>query len=196
MTAPERRRPLPALAVIAALCLLTALVWFRVLHRDTGTGDAAPSKCPSPSTGRPSAAPSLRANELPRPGKVAVLVLNSTQRNGLATLTEKALQAVGFDVTKAADDAKAYGGHGLIKGVAEIRYGPNGRAGARLLRYYFPTATMRPNHSRTALVTVSLGARFSKPASPATVRKAVAKAHLTIAGTPTPTPSSGASHSC
>lgn len=224
MTAPERRRPLPALAFIAALSVLTALVWFRVLHRNDGTGVAgatalcstlspsSPSsgdpsfgdprsgspRSGSPSSGSPSTSPTpaLRKS-LPPPSKVTVLVLNSTQRNGIATATKKTLEKQGFTVTQAADDLKAFGGHGLIKGVAEIRYAPRARAGATLLRYYFPTAVMKVNRSSSnAVVTVSLGAKFTKPATSAAVRKAAAKDHLRIGTAKAKKPSAGASPHC
>lgn len=195
MTAPERRRPLPALAFIAALCLLTALVWFRVLHRRDGS-DAAASRCPSAKPGTSTTAAPQNSNVLPTPGEIAVLVLNSTQRNGIATATKKILEGDGFKVTQAADDVKAYGGHGLIKGVAEIRYGRGARADAQLLRYYFPNAAMKVTHSSSAVVTVSLGAKFTKTRTSAAVRKAVAKAHLKIGRKPTASPSAGASSGC
>lgn len=192
MTAPERRRPLPAMAFIAALCLLTALVWFRVLHRTDGAGGAAkPSACPS---GPTKVTTAQNPKVLPLASKVSVLVLNSTHRNGLAKATKTALRLRGFKVTQAADDVSAFGGHGLIKGVAEIRYGPSALPGATLLRYFFPTAAMKLTDSSSPVVTVSLGARFIRPATAAEVRKALAKAHVTVSNTPpavqTPTPSS------
>jgi hypothetical protein len=186
MTASELRRPLPAMAFIAALCLLTALVWFRVLHRTDGAAGAAkPSTCPSGSTTAPTP---QNPTVLPIARNVSVLVLNSTQRNGLATATKKALQIRGFKVTQATNDVKAFGGHGLIKGVAEIRYGPSALSSATLLRFFFPTAAMKLTNSSSPVVTVSLGARFTRPATPAEVRKALAKAHVTVSAKPPPAP--------
>lgn len=191
MTAPERRRPLPALAFIAALCLLTALVWFRVLHRSDGSTNAGKSTCPSQST---SAAPPPKV--LPVPKRVSVLVLNSTQRNGIAAATKKELEKHGFKVTQATDDTTAYGGHGLIKGVAEIRYGPSALAGATLLRYFFPKAAMKVTDSSSAVVTVSLGAKYKKAATSTAVRRALAKAHVKVSSKPAPTPTSVATPGC
>src|SRR5664279_3244125 len=149
MTAPQRRRPLPALAFIGALCVLTALVWFRVLHRTDAGGTSARSSCPSPST---TVAQTL--DVLPVPSRVSVLVLNSTQRNGIASAARKLLRKDGFkSPDRAQDDTAALGGHGLIKGVAEIRYGPSALAGATLLRYYFPTALMKLTNSPSGVVT-------------------------------------------
>src|ERR1700710_616010 len=93
MTAPERRRPLPALAFIGALSLLTALVWFRVLHR-TDASTAGPSNSTSSSCPSPSPTPSATPTVLPVPTKVTVLVLNSTNRNGIAGDTRSAPSAL------------------------------------------------------------------------------------------------------
>lgn len=189
MTAPERRRPLPALAFIGALCLLTALVWFRVLHRNDSVAQTPPSTaCPTTAT-----TPVVGAKVLPLPKKVSVLVLNSTQRDGIATTTKKALHQEGFVVTDAADDKPAYGGHGVIKGVAEIRYGPALKPAAELLRYFFPGAALKATDSSSGVVTVSLGAAYTKVVPFTAVRKKLTKQGFTLSGksvtTPTPSPS-------
>jgi hypothetical protein len=197
MTAPERRRPLPALVFIGALSLLTALVWFRVLHRndETSSGAAGPS-CPATS---PAATPTPTV--LPIPRNVTVQVLNSTNRDGIAGRASRALARQGFKVDKAQDDTTAYGGHGLIKGVAEIRYPVNGLASATLLTFYFPHATLSATDSASPTIIVSLGAKFTKVVPNANVRKALAAANKTLTrnaqhaspsptrGTPSGTPS-------
>jgi hypothetical protein len=185
MTAPERRRPLPALACIAALTLLTALVWFRVLHRTDTASNATKSLCPSPSVS-PSITP---PRVLPIPSKVSVLVLNSTDRKGLAATTSKTLRKKGFKVAKPSDDSGEYGGHGLVKGVAEIRYGSAALASATLLSYYFPTAALKATDSSTSTILISLGAKFKTVASSTVVHRELVKAHATLSRTPAPTPS-------
>jgi hypothetical protein len=180
MTAPERRRPLPALAFIGALSLLTALVWFRVLHRSDGTPpqtSSTHSACPSPSASSSTpAAPTV----LPVPGKVSVVVLNSTNRNGIAGKTTKVLRKDGFNTGKATDDSDSYGGHGLIKTVGEIRYAANQLPSATLLSYYFPQAKMVGTDSSGPTVYVALGAKFKKVASPKKVHRALNRDHVTL----------------
>jgi hypothetical protein len=194
MTAPERRRPLPALVFIGALSLLTALVWFRVLHRTDDSGKSAAPSCPHVSA---SATPAPKV--LPVASQVSVIVLNSTNRNGIARAATKALGKAGFKVGKATDDSALYGGHGLIKGVAEIRYPTGQLAGATLLGYYLPGATLKANDSSGSLVVVSLGSRFGHVASAAGVKRALATAHATqrssTAASPSPTPTSSTSSS-
>ncbi|HEY8300893.1 MAG TPA: LytR C-terminal domain-containing protein [Jatrophihabitans sp.] len=176
MTAPERRRPLPALAFIGVLCLLTGIVWFRVIHRSDGPSKAAASKCPA-TISKKTAQPA-KASVVPRPTKVSVLVLNSTSKNGIATSTQKALTKQGFHVTDAKNDGAAYGGHGVIKGVAEIRYGPRALPAATLVHLYLPKASMHETNASSRLVTVSLGAGYKTIAPEKAVHKAMRAAHL------------------
>ena len=119
MSSPTKRRPLPALVLLIALTLLTALVWWRVLHRDNGHA-AAGGKCPTPASS---------AAVLPRPATVDVSVLNSTTRTGLARTTATTLTKLGFKVAGYGNDnPKVH-----VAGVAEIRFGPDQKKDATLL---------------------------------------------------------------
>jgi hypothetical protein len=187
MTAPDKRRPLPALVVIAALTLLTALVWFRVLHRGTGTHEIITKPCPTPTVTAPSV--------LPKPSLVTLIVLNSTTRNHLAAGAKQALVKDGFKVSLAGNDATAYGGHGALPGIGEIRYGPSAKAAATVLSYYVPGATMVATDSSATSVILSLGARYIAPAPAASVSAALASAHATVTS-PAPTPHPTASATC
>jgi hypothetical protein len=190
MTSSERRRPLPALVSLAALILLSGLVWYRVLHRDGAASQAASaSQCATTSS---PAAP----RQLPRPRSVDVLVLNSTQRNGLAASAGKALARVGFTVTGTKNDEPSYGGHGIIGGVAEIRFAPADRAAATLLSYYLPGAKLVPSHAAGADVLVSLGHRFTRVADARTVRRALLARAAAAPPTRTAPASASASPSC
>jgi hypothetical protein len=190
MTSSERRRPLPALVFLAALTLLSGLVWYRVLHRDGSSAHASSSPpCPI------STAPTV-PRMLPRPGKVDVLVLNSTQRNGLAAGTAKALARAGFTITGEKNDEPSYGGHGAITGVGEIRFGPSQRAAATLLSYYLPGAKLVPADSPAASVVVSLGRKFTKVADKHSVRKALQARTAEAQTSPSAAPSSSTSASC
>jgi hypothetical protein len=196
MTAPERRRPLPALAFIGVLCLLTAVVWFRVIHRPDNSS-ATPSRCSTSSSAKSPKKPVTQPapKVLPRPPTVSVLVLNSTNRGGIATATEKALVARKFRVSDAKNDSAVYGGHGLIKAVAEIRYGPSAYPAAVLLGLYFPRSVLKQTDSSGRGVIVSLGQKFHALASPAAVRKALRASHAKL-GKPKPVPTPTPSPSC
>ena len=153
--------------------MLTALVWFRVLNRSDGAGQATPKTCPSTSA-------TVSPNLLPRPQSVSLVVLNATTRNGLAASTSKALRKNGFKVAQFGNDGPAYGGHGLIRGVAEIRYGPSAQRAATLLHYYLPSATMTLTHSSSPIVTVALGARYKTLAAATAVRAKLKANHIKL----------------
>jgi hypothetical protein len=174
MTSSDRRRPLPALVFLAGLTLLSAIVWYRVLHRD-GSAAQTPSASPCTTTST-TAAPT----KLPAPRAVSVLVLNSTQRNGLAASTGKALSRAGFSISGEENDDPSYGGHGLIGGVGEIRYNPTQRASALLLSYYLPGAKLVPVDSTRTAVVVALGRTFKGLASKTAVSRAL-RAHAEAA---------------
>jgi hypothetical protein len=161
------RRPLPALIALLALLVLTALVWWRVMHRDSGGGKAAATPCPTHTA----------AETLPAPARISVTVLNATKRNGIGATTRTALVTDGFNVPKPAanDSPKA-----KVLGVAEIRYGPTGAKGATLLRYYFPGARMVATTSKTATVVVSLGRKYVRTASPTAVQAALKQNNIDV----------------
>ena len=193
MTGPDKRRPLPALVAIAALTLLTALVWFRVLHRgaesaNTASSTASHTPCPTPTP-----AP---VKVLPKPSLVTLIVLNSTTRNGLAAGVRKTLIADGFKVPAlATDDSATYGGHGTLPGVAEIRFGPSQRYAAALVAYYLPGATLVQTDSSAPSVIVSLGTTYKALATPSAVAAAITTAGATLTS-PAPVPTPEPSPSC
>jgi len=180
MTQPVgTRRPLPALAFLVGLVLLTALVWWRVIHRG---GEAHARVAAAPTSCSPSPTPTTT---LPLPAAVTVQVLNSTQRAGLAGMVGQTLTQDGF-VSAGAPGNDDLSKHAAVAGVAEIRYGPSGQAGATLLTYYVPGATLVADTTRTtAVIDVALGAKFSALAASADVTKALAAAHITQGTTPT-----------
>jgi hypothetical protein len=176
------RRPLPALIFLLGLSLLTALVWWRVIHRsDSGNHKASDKKTCQSTT----------SNVVPQPGSVSVKVLNSTERLHLARNTATTLGKLGFHITGYSQDDPSV----VVNGVAEIRYGTKATAGATLLSFYLPDATLVPTQSADSVVTVSLGTKYKSVATTAQAKKAMADKHVTqlparanrAAVTPTPT---------
>jgi hypothetical protein len=160
------RRPLPAVIALAALLLLTAIVWWRVLNRDSGS-----SASPSCSSQPPPAA------TLPAPNLVTVQVLNSTSRNGIAEKARSTLVNDGFNSPNPAANDKP---KTRIRGVAQIRYGSKGKAGAKLLHYYLPKATLVRTKSKSATVVVSLGDRYQGIASSSAVTAALQRKDIQL----------------
>lgn len=186
------RRPLPALVALLALALLTALVWWRVIHRDDKKHSHATASCSSTASPVPTTTPTSPAtSSLPAPHTITVAVLNGTytlkkSRPGIAGKARSALAADGFHVTAAAgNDTKV-----KVRSVAEIRYGPRGADAAKLLAYYFPNAVPKPQDWKTTTVTVSVGAKYTQVATKATVARELAADHVRVPGVTATTPSS------
>src|SRR3954447_2708011 len=129
MSVSTARRPLPALVFLLVLSVLTAIVWWRVLHRpDASSSTAAPPSSAAPLT----CTPGGQALGLPAPSAVVVVVLNGANRDQLATQVTTQLKSRGFR-TGTPSNAPA-----TISGIAEIQFSNAGRAGATLLSYYVP----------------------------------------------------------
>lgn len=190
MASTVARRPLPALISLVALLVLTGLVWWRVLHRTDNSAGGAETPCPSTTPSSTASAVTV----LPAPQKVTVQVLNSTNRTGIASRARTTLVADGFLIPAKATNDKP---NVHVAGVAEIRYGPAGKNAARTLSYYLPGAKLVATPSRTATVVLSLGNRYSRVATAAAAKAAMARDHVTVqAPTPTPTSSTGTRSGC
>jgi LytR cell envelope-related transcriptional attenuator len=172
MAASTARRPLPALAFLLALSLLTALVWWRVIHRS----DSANAALPTCTT---SASPTVTV--VPAAASVLVNVLNSTDTNGLAGKVTGLLATDGFKTGTPGNDS---GPRSPVTGVAEIRFGPTGAAGAKLLSFYVPGAVLVPDTRADASVDLAIGAKYTAVASPTDVAKSLAAAKLSQAPAP------------
>jgi hypothetical protein len=185
MASPLTKRPLPALVSLLALLLLTALVWWRVMNRDTSSGTAA-KPCPTPSA-------SSSAVVLPAPATINVEVLNATKRTGIGAKARTTLVTIGFRIPKPAgnDNPKT-----KVSGTADIRYGTSGKQGATLLRYYFPGARMVPTQSATATVVVALGDKYRAVASTTAVRAALKADDVQVATVASASTGTSASASC
>src|SRR6185437_472018 len=167
MSSSTARRPLPALAFLLALTVLTAIVWWRVLHRPNGTGSNTAS---GPTTVQPTCSAVGQKVNLPKPGAVTVTVLNGSNRYHLATEVTTLLKARGFK-TGTPNDAPSQ-----LSGIGQIQYGKAGKAGATLLGYYLPGAALVAESRSDAAVTLVLGAAYHALATPAAVTKSLASA--------------------
>lgn len=187
MSQPERstsvRRPLPALAFLLGLALLTALVWWRVIHR---SGESSAQATTTKTCSTTAAAPPNTV--LPAAASVSFDVLNSTTKNGLATTTSADLVKLGFK--QAAAPANDTTSRYPVAGVAELRFGPSGKLGADLLLYYLPGSVEVPDQRAGAIVDVAVGAKFTAVATSAAAAAALKAAHVTQAapGAVIPTP--------
>jgi LytR cell envelope-related transcriptional attenuator len=180
MATSAARRPLPALAFLLALSLLTALVWWRVLHRS----DSAKASSPSSSC---SASPTPSVTAVPAPAAVTVNVLNSTTKTGLAAQVTALLAAAGFKTGTPSNDSST---RAPVATVAEIRYGPKGASGAKLVSFYVPGSVLVLDTRTDATVDLALGAKYTAVLAPTDVAKALASAK--VSQLPAPAAASGA----
>lgn len=167
MSTSTARRPLPALAFLLALTVLTAIVWWRVLHRPDGSSNNTAS---GPSTVQPTCSPVGTKVTLPKPAAVTVTVLNGAGRNQLASQVTAQLKARGFK-TGTPNDAPS-----PLSSIGQIQYGKAGKNGATLLGYYVPGAALVAESRSDAAVTLVLGAAYHALATPAAVTKSLASA--------------------
>jgi hypothetical protein len=167
MSTATRRRPLPALAFLLALSVLTGIVWWRVLHRPEPVGTPGTPVAGQTAT---TCTPGARSIRLPKPGSVTVVVLNGSGRDQLATKVTGQLKDRGFKTGTPATAPTP------LSGVADIRYGTSGRAGATLLGYHLPGAKLTAMNRPDARITLVLGSGFRSLAPADTVSRAVTAA--------------------
>jgi hypothetical protein len=162
------------LAFLAALSVLTAVVWWRVIDRGEQSA-AAPPTC--------AATPTVTA--LPQPSAITVTVLNTTQRDGLAAGVAAELRHDGFTIVRVDTDSTQ------LTGIGQIQYSPGEQAAATLLSYYLPGtgATVKLETPADADVVILLGATYKNLANATAVHTAMSAAHLTFSPATSPTPS-------
>jgi hypothetical protein len=179
------RRPLPALAFLLALTLLTALVWWRVIHRADGSA-------PKPTPTKTCTTTTLPASTIvPANADVSIEVLNSTNKAGLAGTTNADLVKLGFK--QAAAPGNDTTSRSPVAGVAELRFGPAGKPSADLLAFYLPGSVLVADQRTGSIVDIAVGAQFTALATPDAVASAMKAAKVTQAAAgakitpPTPT---------
>ncbi|MEI8058207.1 MAG: LytR C-terminal domain-containing protein [Actinomycetes bacterium] len=172
----RKRHPLAtALIVIVMMAVLFGATFLAVRLVKGGTN--------SPSGTQTSAQPCVTVttnpvSTLPAPSTVTVNVYNGTSRAGLARDTATELKARGFTISQTANDPLGKS----VKGIAEIRYGQDGKDNATLMRYYLPGATLVPDERSGSTIDVVLGAKFKAVAPQVKVDAALAKPQPTATG--------------
>lgn len=167
---------MPALAFLVALCVLTAIVWWRVLHRDqgdSGSNSGTLTAATPAQSCNPKGSPKF---VLPLPSTVSVKVLNGSTRDGLASSVLSDLKSRGFKTTTA-DTVKDSGQlTALSKEVAEVRYGSSGRLAAEQVAYYVPGSKMVKISRSDSSVDLVLGKSYAKLNAQPLVNLAISRA--------------------
>ncbi len=135
----HRRNRRTAIVLVVLVALLAGAFYYAATYFNRPSTPAASSDCPTGDfTAGAGAAAALA------PGQVTVNVFNSTKRAGLAASTAKDVKARGFVVGQVTNDPAKK----KIDGPAEVRFGPNGKAGAELVVKLVDGADPDPGHPR------------------------------------------------
>jgi hypothetical protein len=151
---------LPALALVVALAAVAAVVWTNVLGDVKSIDDRV--RCPAAPTGAGLVAvprTELYSVEPLPPANVAVRVRNSTDRHRLATRVAARLELLGFAQAAPPDNDAVYP-TGAMRCVAQIRYGPEGRAAAHTVNLVAPCAQLVADGRSGNTVDLVLGTDF------------------------------------
>ncbi|MDR7303161.1 envelope integrity protein Cei [Haloactinomyces albus] len=171
----KRRRPLPALVVLAVLVVLSGVLWSRVFGTTETIEMATRCAPPSPPTTAPSPAASTTSDTpelgkmLPRdalntvapipPQDVQVRVLNSNGESNQATLISKELGNLGFGKGGEPANDPIYSNLNM-QCHAQIRFGQAGVGAARTLSLIVPCAQLVRDQRTDAAVDLALGTEF------------------------------------
>ncbi|MTD53992.1 envelope integrity protein Cei [Amycolatopsis pithecellobii] len=159
----RRRRPLPALIVIAILGLVAMVVWVRAIT-DKADIDTALRCTPPPTPAQGLTYSSLTHTALDDiapipPDKIAVQVLNASQARGQGAITTEGLRELGFAQIAPPDNDPAYPNQDA-KCQGQLRFGDNGRSAARTLSLVLPCLELVKDTRADASVDVSTAAGF------------------------------------
>jgi hypothetical protein len=144
----HRRNRRTAIILVLLIAALAGAFYYAASYMNRPSTPAA-AACPTTgSTAR--AAPAIA------PGQVTVNVYNATSRAGLAADTAKNVKARGFVVAAVSNDPAKK----KIEGVGEVRFGPNGKAGADLVVALLDGATPQQDTRADASVDLVIGNGF------------------------------------
>ncbi|MGQ0837933.1 envelope integrity protein Cei [Actinokineospora sp.] len=165
----RKRRPLPALILIAVLGLSATIVWFRVLRTDDAATAVESCQPPPavvavegetvPTLGRPLDGDALdRTAPAPAAGSL-VRVVNASGQNRLAGAVTETLRELGFTQIAPPENDILYPG-GSLNCRAQIRFGQQGVAVARTLSILEPCAELLRDERQDGTVDLAVGKRF------------------------------------
>ena len=160
----HRRNRRTAIIFVVLVAVLAGAFYYAAAYFNRPSTPATSSGCPTGDyTAGAAAPPALTA------GQVTVNVYNATNRAGLAASTAKDVKARGFVIAQVANDPSKK----KIDAPAEVRFGPNGKAGSELVAKLVEGAVPTQDTRADATVDLVIGNGFKA---------------LAVAPTPTPSP--------
>jgi hypothetical protein len=170
----RKRRPLPALIMLALLGLGAAIVWLQVAGSEPeATGvrcdPGAPPTAASGESAPPPPAPrgehvdqtGLDQKAPAPPDQVGLRVLNASTQRGEASLVTENLRQLGFTQIGEPGDDPVYPNRDMsCRG--QIRFGPQGESAARTLSLLDPCAELIRDNREGAGVDLVIGQQFDE----------------------------------
>lgn len=160
----RKRKPLPALIVVAVLGLAASAIWINVVTSTEDLDEAIrcspAARPPEGVTFNPQPYDALSSTQPAPPHRVNVQVLNASGLRGEAAMTTTALEQLGFtQLGEPANDDAFPKGEASCHG--QLRYGPNGEAAARTLRLIDPCLQLVEDGRKDATVDLAIGSGFN-----------------------------------
>ncbi|OZM74599.1 hypothetical protein CFN78_05695 [Amycolatopsis antarctica] len=159
----RKRRPLPALIVIAILGIGAVFVWVNVISNKEGLDDAIrcePAASPPPGTSYTSVGHGGLDDATPiPPDRVAVRVLNAGGARGQASITTESVRQLGFTQVGVPENDAAYQGR-EANCQGQLRFGENGVTAARTVSLIVPCVELVRDDREDASVDLAIGSGF------------------------------------
>lgn len=149
-----------ALTVLCALALVAGLVTFWAIQNDSQT--SASGDCPPGAVG-------VKVDDIPKPEEIEVVVLNGTDRDGLADQAALQLEDRGFVVTETGDADEPFDGSALVY------FGPEQYAAGIHVHAYFYQGTDAFDLDWDQPITIVLGDAFQEVRSASDARQSFAQ---------------------
>ncbi|MEV6611375.1 envelope integrity protein Cei [Kutzneria sp. NPDC051319] len=170
----RKRRPWPAMVLFAVLAVVAGFVWVKVINT-TDDVDAAvhcnapgplpagatPPATPAPKPGTALAHDALDKTTPAPPAQVQVRVYNASETRNQATIVKSAVEQAGFATAGDPTNDPIYLA-GDMNCRAQIRFGPNGAAGARTLSIVEPCAELVRDERQDATVDLAVGKKYDE----------------------------------
>lgn len=153
-TSAQRRRRRAVASMAFVFVLLLAAFLGALAFNQGWVGDRSPSANPEEAC--------VPWDNPPPPKDVTVNVYNSTSRSGIARQVASDLARQKFRISDVRNDPLRK----MVTEVAEIRYGAQTEAQAKVLAERFPGARLVADQSTDGILDVALGDKFSKVANP------------------------------
>jgi LytR cell envelope-related transcriptional attenuator len=191
----RKRKPIPAIVIIALLGLAVVVVWTKVINKasDVTTVVAcAPSSAqpvvpagqPKPQPGTPLSYDALD-KIAPEPATdIRVQVYNASTERGAATAASSQLSQAGFQVADPTNDPMYPNQDMSCRG--QIRFGANGESAARTISLLVPCTQLVRDNRQDNTVSLAIGKNFAGVTPNAQAQQALGQLSTWAASHPAP----------